>query len=181
MDAAETALLVIAVQAGDKDALNRLAQHYHKALLRFAYKLCADEQLASDIVQDVWLETSKTLQRLQEPRAFKSWIFRAVRWRCIDQLRRLQREEQYQKEQRQSQGEDLLDNGPPDASNQAVIKFINQLPATEREVLHLFYLEESSVQEVAVILNVPAGTVKSRLNRARNKLKILLEKQYASL
>ena len=170
MERAHIDLLVIKAQKGDPKAFERLFSVYNAALRRFAYRLCGDEALAVDAVQDAWITLSRTLSKLKDPRGFRIWAYKTVRWRVMDQLRR---------------------RGPPGTSGEAVEEMdiavaheapeiatsdqlaahMAALPRAEKAALTLFYLEELSLMEIAGIEGVPLGTVKSRLNRARTRLR----------
>jgi RNA polymerase sigma-70 factor (ECF subfamily) len=143
--------------------------------MRFAYKLCADSQLASDVVQDVWLKSMKSLLRLNDPRTFKSWIYRAVRWRALDQLRQQKKRADIQQSiARDVQG---YESPEPDQSSWTLNEMIASLPEDEKQVIYLFYHEDMRLSEIAIVQDVPLGTVKTRLFRAKAKIKTLLEKQ----
>ncbi|MDU0355076.1 sigma-70 family RNA polymerase sigma factor [Paraglaciecola aquimarina] len=149
-------------------------------MLRFAFKLSNDKEMAKDACQDVWLKSAKTLYKLRDPRAFKSWMYRTVRWRTLDLLRRHKTQKtSLDNEVSQDELENFsihtdfaadINNG-----NSILNHGISALPPLERQVIHLFYLDDMSVVEVSLILEIPTGTVKSRLNRARQLLKQKLE------
>lgn len=171
MDRAREDLLVLAAQDGNKQAFNALFQAYNGALARFAFRLCGDEQLAHDAVQETWITLSQKMRALQDPRGFRLWAFKTTRWRTIDQIRRRGRRTVPVEEDM------AVDAGLDDthATDDQVGRLLDGLPAVEKAVLALFYLEELTVAEIAAIEEVPAGTVKSRLNRARARLRDRLE------
>lgn len=146
-------------------------QVFHPGLLRFAYQLSGDPQLAFDAAQDAWLSTIKALRRLHDPRAFASWLFRATKWRVRDLQRSNARFELT--EPGDLSGSVDLEQVTQDSFGQ----LIEQLPLLQKQLLLLFYQQGFSLQEIALIQEVPLGTVKSRLNRARNTLKQQWEQQ----
>ena len=160
-----TALLVIAAQQGDKQAFTSLCERYYQASFRFAYKLSGCEQDAADISQEVWSKVAKDIRALLEPGAFKTWLFRAIYRRFIDLTRRHKKEL-------------LVDAVPEQVCTQAqkqeveldLLTLIATLPAAERHVVYLFYLEELTIADIAAVLNTPLGTIKSRLHTARKRL-----------
>lgn len=178
MKQAEEDLLVIAAQAGNEKAFAYLFRHYHKPLLRFAFGLSRDRQLAQDAVQEAWIRIAGTLRRLDDPRAFRSWIYRAVRWRVLDLLKKPREPVVPLDENSIAQ----ISTSPPAESTEAVelSGFMAQLPAIDRQALRLFYLQEMTIAEIAVVLGIPPGTVKSRLNRARTRMRELFEHQTRS-
>lgn len=165
-------LLVIKAQQGDKRAFGALYRAYQPSLVRFAYRLCTNDQMAFDAVQEAWITTARTISDLYNPAHFRARIFKAVRWRCLDALR---------KQQRNLNNIDVDDaeiaapERPFWATQGQIIALIAALPAEEQQAIYLYYLEELKVEEIAAVMEIPAGTVKSRLNRARNRLKQKLE------
>ncbi|MGJ8682597.1 RNA polymerase sigma factor [Paraglaciecola sp.] len=177
---AEEDLLVLAAQKGNQDAFRVLFQRHHKALLRFAYKLCQDQELAKEATQEAWIKSSKTIFKLKDPRAFKSWLYRLTRWRIIDLVRQVKTRDKLIESTAAyddlPDGVDDIDVNIKQGNTDSLIQAIDTLPTTERHMIHLFYLDEMSVAEVSVVLEIPIGTVKSRLNRARH----LLRQKYGS-
>lgn len=162
-------LLVMAAQDGDTRAFETLFRTYNPALKRFAYRLSNDEQLAIDAVQEAWITLSKTLRRLRDPRGFRIWAYKTVRWRVTDMARRLPPKIEPLDEL--PEGAAALVKEEPDATSDQLSALLRALPGGERQILALFYLEEMKMAEIAVVLGIPLGTVKSRLNTARNHLR----------
>lgn len=160
-------LLVLAAKAGNQPAFGKLYQHYQQSVLRFAYKLCSDPSMAQDAVQEAWISCAKSLHKLHDVRQFRAWLFRTVRWRVMDQHRQSVTTAESQ--------DDIVDDHSESVSDQLkqqeLHQLIGQLPSVERESIHLFYLEQLTINEIALVLGVPAGTIKSRLNRARQHLR----------
>lgn len=169
MNQAEHDLLVIDAQDGSRRALDALVRHHHRNLLRFAYSLCGDVSMAQDAVQDAWIKVAGRLRSLDDPRAFRGWVYHAVRWRAFDLLKRSHRHD------RSLETADTeIERPVGDESRDRRIDLgaaIADLPGADRETLQLFYVNGLTIPEIAVVLDIPPGTVKSRLNRARNQLK----------
>ncbi|MDT8428425.1 MAG: sigma-70 family RNA polymerase sigma factor [Pseudomonadales bacterium] len=154
-------------QGGDLRAIGMLYRYYYQRLSRYAYKIGGTRELAQEAIQDAWIRAMKTLTRLEDPRAFRSWMYTLVRWRVIDLLRTADRYCQEQEEPLDQATTLEVDDEGPEALRLA----INRLPSLERQIIHLFYLDELQVKEIASVLNIASGTVKSRLNRARKLLR----------
>ncbi|UTW54489.1 RNA polymerase sigma factor [Kordiimonas sp. SCSIO 12610] len=161
-------ILVLKAQTGDVKAFEVLYRAYLPSLVGFARRLSGDDHMAEDAVQDAWITISKTINRLKEPEKFRAWVFKTVRWRLIDLARR------------KGKGLVSLDDvqdGLVIPHDRASIEardlrtLIKALPSAEQDAVYLFYLEGFSVKEISDVLNVPIGTVKSRLNRARTNLR----------
>jgi RNA polymerase sigma-70 factor (ECF subfamily) len=172
---AEEDLLVMAAQQGNQDAFRVLFQRHQQALVRFAYKLCDDQELAKEATQEAWIKSAKTVYKLKDPRAFKSWLYRLTRWRTIDLLRQIQSREKFIDTDAEQDELDGVADGTHSDNEQdekgQLTQAINKLPDVEKQMIHLFYLDDMSVAEVSIVLEIPIGTVKSRLNRARQLLK----------
>ncbi|UTA46707.1 RNA polymerase sigma factor [Simiduia sp. 21SJ11W-1] len=169
---AELELLVLEAQQGSKKAYARLYERLNQPLLHFAYGICQDHALAQDAVQEAWVKMAKQVRRLKFAGAFRAWMYTRVRWQLLDALRR--RGTQVDagdvaegQVEAIAQLEDCLD----------VRASLKRLPVIERQIIQLFYLDELSVAELAVVLDIPTGTVKSRLARARARLKQKFEPQ----
>lgn len=166
--------LVISAQGGDRQAFELLARRWHKKLFAHAYRLTGDPEAAKDAAQTGWGEIARGLRGLQDERAFSAWAYRIVSRACARQVGGIVRQRQLKTalsseprlsnvEQEQQRDDDLLHAA------------IRELPREQRAAIALFYLEDLSVAEVAVALNVPVGTVKTRLMHARRKLRAALE------
>lgn len=170
MHQAQQDLLVLEAQSGNKKAFECLITYLHPQLINFACNLSGNHELAKDAVQDVWISMSKKLSKLEDPRAFKSWIFRALRWRVLDLIKA-----------KSYQFQPIEDTNLSVALDESVIeqqqlrKMIEKLPDRDRSVIYLFYLVELPLAEIAQVMEIPLGTVKSRLNRSRASLQQQLQ------
>ncbi len=172
---AEIDLMVITAQQGNEKAFGVLYSHYLSPLIGFAFKICGDGEIANDAVQEAWIKAAKNIRQLNDPRAFKSWIYRLVRWKTIDLVRASSKREQhfdsFDEASISTEKSAEYIEASESNNNLSVVDFVDKLPKVEREIIHLFYLEDFRVAEIAAVLSIPIGTVKSRLNRARNILK----------
>lgn len=163
--------LVLAALVGNERAFEALYRLYQPSLLRFSHRLCNDETLARDAVQDAWMLTLRSMKQAFPPHTFRARVFKAVRWRTFDQIRRRGKnasDELFE--------EAIADDRPESwATGDQLRRLIKALPAGEGEAVYLFYLEDLSVAEIAAVQEVPTGTVKSRLARARSRLKRHIE------
>jgi RNA polymerase sigma factor (sigma-70 family) len=165
MHQAQLDLLVLEAQNGNEKSFECLIIFFHPQLINFACHLSGNHALAKDAVQDVWISISKKLSKLEDPRAFKSWIFRALRWRVLDLIKA--------KAHHFQPIEDINLSVELDESaieRQQLKKMIEKLPDRDRSVIYLFYLVELPLAEIAQVMEIPLGTVKSRLNRSRATL-----------
>jgi RNA polymerase sigma-70 factor (ECF subfamily) len=162
--------LAASARAGSRPALGRLAERWHGRLLAHAVRLTGDHDGARDVVQDAWVEIVRGLARLDDVAAFPAWAYRIVTRRCARWVRRAQRHRQLVAQMADERSV-AADDPTGRADAQRVVSAMAQLPRDQYATMGLFYLEELSVTETAAALGVPAGTVKTRLMHARNKIR----------
>jgi len=168
--------LVLAAQAGEVDAFERLAERWHPRLLRHARRLTLDAEGADEAVQDAWVAVARGLRKLSDPARFGPWALRITGRRCADWIGRRQRI------RRRSTQLDAAAaaaaparRDDPDASLARVRDALRLLGADQRLLLALFYVDGLSVAQIAGTLGIPPGTVKSRLFHARERLRAAVE------
>lgn len=168
------AYLVASARLGDRQALGSLVQRWNGKLIAHAWRLLRDEESARDAVQEGWAEMVRGLSRLRDDAAFPAWAYRIVSRRCARHISRLRADRRLADEMAAAPSEASMSE-PASLDVAVVQKAIKGLPAEQQAAIALFYLEDMSVAEVAVALDVPAGTVKTRLMHARRKLRGALE------
>ncbi|MEV4014953.1 sigma-70 family RNA polymerase sigma factor [Nonomuraea angiospora] len=177
-------LLVVRAQLGERAALAELVERWRVPVWTYVRRML-DAERADDVSQEVWLAVLRGLPRLREPARFAPWLFTIARRSVTDRLRG-----QYAREEFAARAvaagdpvEAVVDRtsagDPVEAmvDRAELVSALSELPVLEREILVLFYLEDLSVADCAQICRIPAGTVKSRLNRARRLLREHLEEK----
>lgn len=171
--------LVVAAQGGDRAAWERLVARWQPRLLRHAWRLTGQADRAADLVQDAWVDIWKGLRRLEDVVAFPAWAFRIVTRRCHRAFDETDRERAGMRELAEVSTESDDAEGAEaiarDIDLARVRAAMATLPPAQRAALSLFHLEALSVAEIAIALDVPPGTVKTRLMHARRKLRAVLE------
>lgn len=180
--------LILLCQQGDRQSFRVLYHHYQHRVRSTIYQLCGKSML-DDLVQEVFLRAWKGLPKLRTTKYFATWLYR-ISWNvATDQRRKLARSIEKTSFNEKSENKDQLNQGK-DLSNaqdtpdlmhlhyqDLVQRGLNNLSFDHRAVLVLHDLEDLPQKQVAEILDVPVGTVKSRLFHARNSLKRFLEQQ----
>jgi RNA polymerase sigma-70 factor (ECF subfamily) len=163
------ALLAVRCQLGERAAFNDLIVRWHEPLWRYLRRLSSDDDTARDLAQDTWLRVFRGIPRLREPAKLRSWLFGIARNVAMDRLRS-QYSEGLQADMNLEElaAADLVNLDEEFATLESGLA---TLPIIERETLTLFYLRELSLEEIAGLVGVPVGTVKSRLFRARQMLR----------
>lgn len=164
--------LAASARAGSRIALGQLADRIQPRLLGHARRLTGDAEAARDVVQESWVEIVRGIARLDDATAFPAWAFRIVSRRCARWIRTKQRGRRLDAAYAAEPVAAETSDGGERASDAArMAAAMAGLPSDQRAAIALFYLEDLSVAEIAVALDVPSGTVKTRLMHAREKLR----------
>jgi len=167
-------LLVLRCRRGDSQAFRELVESFERRLLYYLRRLSNDEHEAWDIFQQVWLKVIRNMHSIQDPRKFKSWLYTVAHRTAADRVGALVKEKNRREE---SDLDEIADENSDweHFENADLVHYgLCKLPIDQQEILAFFFLEEFSVAEIADILKLPDGTVKSRLHRARNALRSVL-------
>jgi len=172
--------LVASARQGDVNAFNRLVLAYQELAYNVAYRILGNEDRAADATQEAFLRGYRALEQFRGG-SFKVWILRIVTNCCYDQLRAGQRrpttsledlleDEEHTRlfEDDAETPEEHLERRELDA---AIQRGLEGLPDDQRAVLVMSDIEGLSYEEIARVMSVPLGTIKSRLSRARAKLR----------
>jgi len=163
--------LILQYRAGDASVLPTLVRRYHKIFCEKAYWITKDKESAKDIAQESWITIIDKLETLKNIDRFRSWAFRIVYTKAIDAVK-----------QRIKKNKDLqsvrilsIDTSSSEVernlAQKKLLKAIQELPKEKQDIIRLFYAEEYSIVDISSFLKIPIGTVKSRLFKAREKLK----------
>lgn len=178
--------LIDAARQGNLAAFNRLVLTYQGLTYNLAYRILSNADSAEDAAQEAFIKAYRHLGQYRGG-SFKAWLLRIVTNVCYDQLRHKQRRPAGSLEDLavdEDHAADLVDKAEEPADyalrqelSRAIQAGINQLPAEQRIVLTLSDIEGLSYEEIAVVMDTSLGTVKSRLSRARAKLRDFLLQQ----
>jgi len=167
--------LVVVAAAGDRRAFEALARRWHRKLVAHAWRLTGDGETAREAAQAGWVEIARGIGGLRDERAFPAWAYRIVSRRCARLIADRQQDRALARDiaARPEPVPETNDTHPADV--QRLHAAIRQLPSGQRAAIALFHFEEMTVAETAVALDVPAGTIKTRLMHARRSLRAVLE------
>jgi RNA polymerase sigma-70 factor (ECF subfamily) len=179
--------LIHAAQHGDLDAFNSLVLAYQGQVFNTALRILGDEELAADASQEAFLSAFRALNSYRGG-SFRAWLLRTVTNACYDELRRKQRRPTTPLEPETEDGDEVEsprwladpNASPEDALDQdelehAIQHCLENLPSEFRAVVVLADIQGLDYSEVAVAVRKPLGTIKSRLARARLRLRECLQ------
>lgn len=172
-------LLAVRCQLGDPGAFDDLVARWHAPLWQYTRRMVGRDDEARDVLQDVWLRVVRGIPRLRDGSRLRGWLFGIARRTLMDRLRR----EYAAPPAGDIDPGDLaaaIDDIDREAELASLDAALGSLPAAEREILTLFYLRDLSLAELADVLDVPIGTVKSRLFRARRLLRAAMQNRSES-
>lgn len=167
--------LIRSLQAGDLDALGLLYDRHRNLVYRTALGIINDEEAAADLLQDAFLRLHRFAEKVDAERPLEPWLYRVTANLAYTWMKRRSRWWMALREM----GERLLRERSPgphkmvedDDDWQRIGEAVSSLPLQQRVVVVLYYINDLPVQEISEILEIPAGTVKSRLFYGRNSLR----------
>jgi RNA polymerase sigma-70 factor (ECF subfamily) len=171
---AQSRLWLGEIARGREAALEKFYRHYHGQVFQFARRLVNNEADAAEITNEAMLEVWRAAARFAGESRVRTWLFGIVHHRAIDLLRRRRRRHEHADELTDVADEapacNLSDviGGAQDAGH--VRHCVQQLPERQKAVVHLAFFEELSYPEVAQVLDVPIGTIKTRVMHAKQRL-----------
>lgn len=173
-------LPVAQARAGDAGAWNELLRQFRMPLYVYIFQWVREEQTAFDLVQETMVSAVRNIGSLEDESRFGAWLFQIAHQKCIQLWRKQHREEEALKELTEvpvnfeEDPRQVLIRREKEAR---FLKLLEELPALQRSVLVLFYVDEFSLEEIADITATALGTVKSRLFNARKAFKTLWESE----
>ena len=174
--------LVLRTRAGDKDAYGDLVARYQGHVYGLAYSLVGDWANAQDIAQETFVRAYTNLDQLRDPARFAAWLRRVTFGVAMNWLKRFQ-PGLFERLDGQVDLEELeipdFEPGPAEVAEkrdlaEAVLRAVASLPSKYRVPLTMFHLDGLSYEKVADFLDIPLGTAKSLIHRARRKLRPVL-------
>ena len=174
-------LLLRRAQSGDPEAFERLMEPLEQLVWRVCWHYTGNREAAEDCGQEAMIRIWRNLANYRGECALESWVYRIAANCCMDWLRKKKRDQSVSMETMVEQGFDPADDAPGTEAQvvakderQRLREAIALLPDDQREALILTQLEKVSYEEAAQALGVSEGTVKSRVNRAKARLKEIL-------
>lgn len=174
--------IIQAALAGEEKAYEFLLNRYQRGVYNIIYQMIKNREETEDLVQETFIKAFKALESYNDRYAFSTWLYKIAYNNCIDSIRKkkirtypidkpiVTKEGTINQEIRDestSPEKDLLYS----EKKTLIQKSIDQLPIKYQQIIHLRHREDKSYEEISQILNIPLGTVKARMFRAREILK----------
>ena len=178
--------LIVSAQRGDIQAYEQLVQQYEEIAFRVAYLITHDEHEAADAAQDAFLRAYRALGSFKRGQPLRPWLLRVVANTALNRIQAAQRRDRMNERYTRQV---LVENGNLSIEGLAVkheqqqrlIAAVSQLSPDQQALISLRYFLELPEAEVAAALNIPRGTVKSRLHRTLAKLRAIIQRDYPDL
>lgn len=183
-------LLLERSKAGDVAAFETLIEAYQKKIFNLAYRIVGNYDDAGDLAQEALIRIFRSIAGFKEQSSFSTWVYRITTNVCLDDIRKkknrkvISLDEEIHVEDGEMKRQIMSDDPLPDEvaekeeMRHLVNDAINTLPEEQRLVISLRDIQGLTYDEIAEVLDCPSGTVKSRINRARQALKnVLLKKR----
>lgn len=189
----ESDVQVIArARRGEESAFAELLRRFRAPVFNLCLRMLKNRDDAEDVAQDVFIKVFGMLERYDDRYAFRSWVFKIAANQCIDFIRRNRVKLQSLDEPLKFKGEEIERQFPDEAPNpeetvetreigQLLLEITDQLPPHYRSMIVLRHQEQLSYEEIAEVLDLPLGTVKARIHRARAMMKDKLQRRRGGL
>lgn len=170
-----------------EEALELLVDKYKNPLYKFCFHICRNQQEAEELFQDTWIKVFKNFNSYDESKNFQTWIFTIAVNSYKDKYRKAKRwlnkiKDYFDNEEKEREIESIQSfQGIPEeqlmikAEKESLIKAVRTLEDNYKIPLILYYFKGLSYKDISEIMQMPEGTIKSRLNTARKKLKEIME------
>ena len=167
---------------GDQDAFAEIVEIYSNSIFQLGYRMLGNRHEAEDIAQEAFIRAYVNIKSFNQELKFSTWLFRIATNLCIDRIRKKKPDYYLDAEVSGTDGltmySQLSSNSPLPENEleslelqETVQKEILKLPEKYRSVIVLKYMEELSLNEISEILDMPLGTVKTRIHRGREALR----------
>jgi RNA polymerase sigma-70 factor, ECF subfamily len=187
------AMLIERAAQGERAALDELVRKYHELAYQYAFRLTRNRDDAADLVAEAFVRVARSIRSFQGQSAFSTWLYRILTNCFLDARKRAARrytssldemvltEDSEKPREIPAEGANVIDYVDRGMKAEILSGAIERLPEAYRTIIVMYHCENLGYEEIAEILSIPLGTVKSRLNRARITLRDLLAGKIDSL
>lgn len=168
--------LVNQSKSGDPEAFSELVRRHQHVVFNVAYRFMRDSALAEDMAQESFLKAYRLLKGFRGDCAFSTWMYRVTCSVCLTELNRRKRRNAVEQELQHEtpMAEEPVEN--PDMP-EMIRRCVKRLPDRYVQIITLYYLKGVSYEEIAQVMNIPMGTLKTWMFRARKQLRGVVEQE----
>lgn len=171
-----TELLAVRCRRKEEGAIEELIRAWEGRLFYFIRRLVPREEDAWDALQETWIKVVRGIGKLRQPERLSPWLYSVARTSAMDRMRAV-----YSNRREEPVESETLEQFPEETEEfedaERVHRGLDRISLPHREALTLHFLEDFSIEEIAGILGISAGTVKSRLHYAKRALRAVLERE----
>jgi RNA polymerase sigma-70 factor (ECF subfamily) len=169
--------LVVRAKKGGTEAFSVLVQRHQNLVFNLSYRFMRDPTLAEDAAQEAFLKAFRLLRGFRGDCNFSTWMYRVTVSVCLTEISRRKKRQEVELQpmdarqtvDRRVESSDVLD---------MIRRCVNLLPGRYASIITLYYLKEISYEEIARVMQIPMGTLKTWMFRARNQLRSIVEKEF---
>ncbi len=166
---------------GNDNAFETIMNHYMEDIYQYILYKIRQQDDAKDIIQEVMLGAYQNIHQFRQGASVKTWLISITKRKVADYYR-----EKYAKKNVKTipigENEEMIkEEKVSPLSQMSILEIINDLPKDDKELVHLVFLQQLSYKEIGEIMNLPIGTIKSRMHNIKSKLKVLLEDDWRTL
>ena len=169
-------MIVSEIQTGNSDLFSVIIDRYENKLLRYVNNILMDKDKAIDTVQETFIKTYINLNGFNTTKKFSSWIYRIAHNESLNLIKKYNKEVMMPEDIDFKSTEDIEEEFIQKEIVEKVNKCLQNIPLIYSEPLILFFIEEKSYEEISDILQIPMGTVATRINRAKIIMKKICQK-----
>ncbi|GMW02289.1 MAG: RNA polymerase sigma24 factor [Candidatus Hydrogenedentota bacterium] len=170
--------LVERTKAGDAEAFSVLVSRHERVVYNLSYRFMRDSALAEDMAQEAFLKAYRLLNGFRGDCSFSTWLYRVTSSVCLTELnRRKRRGEVELTPAHVNSKETAVEPDYVTDTPEMVRRCVSKLPDRYATILNLYYLQEIAYEEIAETMNIPLGTLKTWMHRARLQLRKIVEKE----
>ncbi len=168
--------LVNQSKSGDPEAFSELVRRHQHVVFNVSYRFMRDSALAEDMAQEAFLKAYRLLKGFRGDCSFSTWMYRVTCSVCLTELNRRKRRNEVEQELQYNveTAEEPMEN--PDMP-EMIRRCVRRLPDRYVQIITLYYLKGVSYEEIAQVMNIPMGTLKTWMFRARKQLRGVVEQE----
>lgn len=172
--------LVEKAQAGDTACFDELVRRHQTIVYNLAWRYMREAAAAEDMAQEAFLKAFRMLSGFRGDSTFSTWMYRVTSSVCLTELNRRKRRGEVALTPA-VEGQLSVEDAPASDTPDAIRRCVRKLPDHYAQIITLYYLQEASYEEIAEIMDVPLGTLKTWMHRARKQLREIVERDIAEV